>query len=123
MAKILVTEDDKYIVKWARQLLENNLYDVITACSGEEAITKAKEEKPDLILLDIMMPQPDGYEVLKRLKADEATNAIPVIMVSARVGNEDVTRCAGKDTAAGFITKPYTPESLLSMVEKVLKDA
>jgi CheY-like chemotaxis protein len=90
MAKILVIDDELYVVTSVQKLLEAHKYDTLVTCSGEEGILKAKKEKPDLILLDVLMPPPNGYEVLKRLKADKETGSIPVIMLTVKMGIEDV---------------------------------
>jgi len=117
--KILVVDDEPMNV----DLLEAHLsidYDVVTASSGEEAIEKVKAEKPDIILLDIMMPGMDGYEVSKRLKSDLGTQFIPIILVTALsdVGDRIKGSDAGSDD---FLTKPVNKEELLSRVKALLR--
>jgi len=94
-------------------------YEVITALDGEEALKKASETKPDLIVLDIMMPKMDGYETCKALKADEATKDIPVILLSAKGRNVDMQ--TGYDVGADeYITKPFSPRKLVDRINTML---
>ena len=117
--KILVVDDEPMNV----DLLEVHLsvdYDVVTASSGEEAIEKVKAEKPDLILLDIMMPGMDGYEVSKRLKSDPDTRFIPIILVTAL--SEVSDRIKGSDAGSDeFLTKPVNKGELMSRVKALLR--
>src|SRR6059036_177581 len=87
--RILVVDDEIYIVHILDFSLGMEGYDVITALDGEQAIEKARNEKPDLIVLDIMMPKLDGYETCKMLKNEDATREIPVILLSAKGRNVD----------------------------------
>jgi two-component system alkaline phosphatase synthesis response regulator PhoP len=121
MAKILVIDDELYVVTSLQKLLEAHKHNVLITCSGEEGILKARQEKPDLILLDILMPPPNGYEVLKRLKEDAETKSIPVVMLTVRRGIEDVVKSVGESFAADFISKPYTVETLLNTITQVLR--
>ncbi|RZN42460.1 MAG: response regulator [Methanosarcinales archaeon] len=118
-SKILAVDDEPMNV----ELLDAHLsldYDVISACSGEEALEVVKAEKPDLILLDIMMPGMDGYEVSKRLKSDPATRFIPIIMVTALSDVGD--RIKGSDSGSDeFLTKPVNKEELVSRVKSLLR--
>jgi CheY-like chemotaxis protein len=84
--KILIIDDEKGIIKVVTSRLIANGYEVISATDGVEGLEKAKKEKPDLVLLDIMMPVMSGYEVIEELKKDDATKSIPVIMVTAQEG-------------------------------------
>jgi len=116
--KILVVDDEPMNV----DLLEAHLcmdYDVVTASSGEEAIEKVKTRKPDLILLDIMMPGMDGYEVSKQLKSDPDTQFIPIILVTAL--SEVSDRIKGSDAGSDeFLTKPVNKDELMSRVKALL---
>jgi len=116
--KILVVDDEPMNV----DLLEAHLcmdYDIVTASSGEEAIEKVKSGKPDLILLDIMMPGMDGYEVSKRLKGDPDTYFIPIILVTAL--SEVSDRIKGSDAGSDeFLTKPVNKEELMSRAKALL---
>ena len=90
--KILLVDDEKHIVRLVQVNLERMGHTVITAYDGPEALEKVKTDKPDLIVLDVMMPQMDGFEVLKRLKSDPTTRDIPVIMLTAKAQDADVFR-------------------------------
>jgi DNA-binding response OmpR family regulator len=117
--KVLVVDDDRVI----QQLLEVNLelegFEVATASDGEQALKRVKEFKPDLVILDIMMPRLDGTEVARRLRDDKATAALPVIFLSAKAQDIDVRR--GYDLGvAAYLTKPFDPLELIDTVERVL---
>ncbi len=119
-ARILVVDDEADILK----LLEYNLrkagHTVFSAKDGPEAIDLAKTKKPDLIVLDIMLPNMDGTEVLKRLKESDATRRIPVIMLTAK--GEEVDRVVGFELGAeDYITKPFSPRELVLRIRAVLK--
>jgi CheY-like chemotaxis protein len=121
-AKILVVDDEPSIVKLVKTTLESRGYNVITAFDGKEAIIEAKLHKPDLILLDVMMPHMDGTEARKRLLADPATKDIPVIHLTA-VGDFDRQREALADGATDYIVKPFTPSNLANVVADTLDPA
>ncbi len=115
MKKILVVDDEEDILHFLELVLGEKGYEVITALSGQEALTRAHLEKPDLVLLDIMMPEMDGWEVLKLLHVDQATASIPVAMLSARTEARD--RVQGlQEGAIDYICKPF---SLLELVGKI----
>ena len=118
-AKILVVDDEPSIVKLVKTTLEGRGFDVITAYDGQEAIVEAKLHKPDLILLDVMMPHMDGNEARKRLLADPITKDIPVIHLTA-VGDFDKQREALTDGATDYIVKPFTPSDLANQVTDML---
>ena len=115
MTKILVVEDDQDI----RDLLVDSLsdlgYDVVEAADGGAGFQRALEETPDIILLDVMMPVMDGFEVLQKLKSDPATNSVPVIMVSARGQERDINN-ALEAGAWNYIVKPWDQEDMESKV-------
>lgn len=117
--KILVVDDEVYIVHILDFSLGMEGYEVITALDGEEALAKSLEHKPDLIVLDIMMPKMDGYEVCKRLKADAATSAIPVILLSAKGRNVD-QKMGFEAGAEDYITKPFSPRKLVERINALL---
>ena len=119
--KILVVEDEPNIIKLVTFILESNGYEVIPACIGSEGIEKAKAEKPDLIVLDVMMPEMDGFEVAKILNADPATKDIPILMLSSKAQFED--KMKGIDSGAtDYITKPFEKEELLQKVKECLEE-
>jgi two-component system alkaline phosphatase synthesis response regulator PhoP len=117
--KILVADDEPYILMALTDAVEMEGYDCVTAINGKEAVEKAREELPDLILLDIMMPYKDGYEVCEELKADDQTKDIPVIMLTAKSQQVDIER--GKEVGADdYITKPFRPSTLRKKFNEVL---
>ena len=117
--RILVVDDEIYIVHILDFSLGMEGYEVITALDGEQALEKLKTEKPDLIVLDIMMPKLDGYEVCKAIKSSPETRHIPVILLSAKGRNVD--QKLGFDVGADdYITKPFSPRKLVERINLLL---
>lgn len=117
--KILVCDDEPYILMALTDAVEMEGYDCVTAINGKEALQKAREEHPDLILLDIMMPFMDGYEVCRELRADASTRDIPVVMLTAKSQQVDIQK--GKDVGADdYITKPFRPSTLRKKFNEIL---
>jgi len=117
--KILVCDDEPYILMALTDAVEMEGYECVTAINGKEALEKARETLPDLIMLDIMMPYMDGFEVCRELKADAATRDIPIIMLTAKSQQVDIQR--GKDAGADdYITKPFRPSTLRKKFNEVL---
>jgi len=117
--KILVVDDEVYILHILDFSLGAEGFDVVTANNGETAIAKAKQERPNLIVLDIMMPVLDGYETLKRLKADPDTKEIPVILLTAK--GRDVDKRLGFEVGAtDYIVKPFSPSRLIERIEEII---
>ena len=117
--KILVVDDEIYIVHILDFSLGMEGYQVITALDGEQGLEKAHAERPDLIVLDIMMPKLDGYETCKALKADPATKGIPVILLSAKGRNMD-QKIGFEVGADDYITKPFSPRKLVERINAIL---
>ena len=118
MKKILVVDDEDDILHFLEMVLREKGYQVTTASGGHEALTRAQIDKPDLVLLDIMMPQMDGWEVLKLLRVDEETRRIPVAMLSARTEAKD--RVQGlQEGAIDYICKPFSLTELLGKIETI----
>ena len=116
--KILIVDDEEDILHFLELVLREKGYEVATAANGQDALTKAQIEKPDLVLLDIMMPQMDGWEVLKLLRVDDETANIPVAMLSARTEAKD--RVQGlQEGAIDYICKPFSLGELLAKVETI----
>jgi DNA-binding response OmpR family regulator len=116
--KILIVDDEDDILHFLELVLREKGYEVATASGGHEALTKAQLERPDLVLLDIMMPQMDGWEVLKLLRVDEGTSQIPVAMLSARTEAKD--RVQGlQEGAIDYICKPFSLQELLGKIETI----
>ncbi len=121
MAKILVIEDEPNILKLVSFILKSSHYSTLEANCGKDGIEKARKEKPDLIVLDVMMPNMDGFEVAKILTADKATKGIPILMLSSKAQFED--KMKGIDSGAtDYITKPFEKEELLEKVREFLKE-
>jgi diguanylate cyclase (GGDEF)-like protein len=117
---VLVVDDEEPIRKIVSFQLEKAGYEVTTCADGEEALSRASEREPDLILLDVMMPNMDGYEVCKRLKSSYQTSHVPIIMVTAK--SELENRLQGfEDGANDYITKPFAITELLVRVKNVLQ--
>jgi len=113
-------DDEDDILHFLELVLREKGYDVATASGGHEALTKAQLEQPNLILLDIMMPQMDGWEVLKLLRVDEETADIPVAMLSARTEAKD--RVQGlQEGAIDYICKPFSLQDLLVKIETIFE--
>ena len=117
----LVIDDDKLLLRLVELNLAKLGIKVMQADNGRDAIRLALEEKPDLILLDIMMPQMDGFEVIRQLKAIKETSSIPVVMLTAKSNPEDRERCQELG-AVGYITKPFRLEELRGLVQKILQE-
>jgi DNA-binding response OmpR family regulator len=116
---VLVADDDEDILQLVSFRLERAGYTVVTAADGPQALAAAREHRPDLAVLDVMMPGLNGYEVTRQLRADPATEAIPVILLTARVQEADVSRGfeAGADD---YLRKPFSPQELRSRVQAIL---
>jgi DNA-binding response OmpR family regulator len=118
---ILLIEDDPDIQKMVQLSLKyQGGHHVSVASGGKEGLAKALAEKPDLILLDVMMPEMDGYETCTRLKANPDTTGIPVVFLSARAQQSEIQK--GKDLGAiGYLVKPFDPMSLSGQLESLLR--
>ena len=117
--KILVVDDEPTIVRLMEFILARQGHEMLVAVNGEEALEKIRAHAPDLVLLDIMMPRIDGYEVARLVRADPATAALPIIMLSAKAQEEDIRKGVeiGVDE---YITKPFSPEHLVHVVADYL---
>jgi two-component system alkaline phosphatase synthesis response regulator PhoP len=116
--KILTCDDEKHIVRLIQVNLERQGYEVITAFNGLECLEKVKEDRPDLIVLDVMMPEMTGFEVLEKLKKDPETENIPVIMLTARAQDSDVLR-GWQSGVECYLTKPFNPMELIAFVKRI----
>ena len=118
-AVVLVADDDADILELVSFRLERAGYEVVSARDGEQALQRAVELQPDLAVLDVMMPKLNGYEVTQEIRRTEATRAMPVILLTARVQDADITR--GFDAGADdYIKKPFSPQELRARVQAVL---
>lgn len=118
--KILIIEDDDFFRGLIGKKLLFEEFDVYMASNGEEGISKLKEHKPDLVLLDMLLPSMDGFEVLTKIKEDSTTVAIPVIIASNLVEKEDVDRALKMGAVDYMIKSQYTPEMIIEKVKKVM---
>jgi len=116
---VLAADDDPDILELVAFRLERSGYTVIKAHDGEEALRLALEKKPDLAVLDVMMPKLDGFELTRRLRAEEATSRMPIILLTARAQDADVQQ--GFDAGADdYIRKPFSPQELRTRVQAIL---
>ncbi len=118
---ILCIEDETEMIDLIRIILGRKGFEVEGATGGEDGLKKIHERKPDLVLLDLMMPDIDGWEVYQQMKADETTRDIPVIIVTAKAQNIDKVLGLQIAKVDDYISKPFSPEDLLSSVERVLE--
>jgi DNA-binding response OmpR family regulator len=119
-AKILIVDDEPDLVETIRFALELEGYNVLVAVNGEEGLNTARQEKPDLILLDLMLPKLDGYKVCRLLKFDERYKSIPILMLTAKTQDKD--RMLGKETGANeYLTKPFDMDELMAKIKFYLK--
>ncbi len=120
MFRILVVDDDKKIVRLVQSYLEQSGYQVLTAYDGETALHTIRREKPDLVVLDLMLPDRDGWEITRIIRSDSSLAKLPIIMLTARV--EDVDRIVGLEMGADdYITKPFNPREVVARVRAVLR--
>ena len=117
--QILCIEDEPEMIDLIRLILERRGFNVQGAAGGMEGIKKIRELLPDLVLLDLMMPDMDGWEVYQQMKADEATRGIPVIVVTAKAQSIDKVLGLHIAKVDDYIAKPFSPQELLDSVEKV----
>ena len=116
---VLIADDDPDILSLVKLRLERSGYDVVLAGDGQQALETARERTPDLALLDVMMPKLDGYELTARLRQEDATRRLPVILLTARVQESDIARGieAGADD---YVKKPFSTHELRDRVQAVL---
>jgi len=117
--KILVVDDEADLVETVRFPLEMEGFNVLICYNGEDALNQARKERPDLILLDLMLPKLDGYKVCRLLKFDEKYKHIPILMLTAKTQEKD--KLLGKETGADeYITKPFDIDELMKKVKTYL---
>src|SRR2546427_734598 len=121
-AKILVADDDQSLVRTLTWILKENGYEVVTAPGGEGLLGKLEDERPNLLLLDIMMPKVDGLQLLARMKADDRFRDVPVLMISSMPPEEATVKSLGLG-AADFISKPFRVRELLARVKAHIRSA
>jgi phosphate regulon transcriptional regulator PhoB len=120
VARILVAEDERDVAELVRYTLAREGFEVVVAANGADALRHAKESRPDLVLLDLMLPQVNGWELCRRLKQDPATKALPVIMLTAR--SEEGDKILGFELGADdYVTKPFSTRELVARVRAVVR--
>jgi two-component system alkaline phosphatase synthesis response regulator PhoP len=118
--RVLVVDDDRQIVRLVQSYLQQSGFTVLTAYDGEEALHAIRREKPDLLVLDLMLPKRDGLEITRIVRSDEALAAIPILMLTARV--EDVDKLVGLELGADdYLTKPFNPQEVVARVKAILR--
>ncbi len=117
--KILVVDDDENVLSLERTILEQKGFDVTTAGGGEHALELLRQEPFDLVLLDVMMPGKDGFEVCRQIKQDARTRALPVVFLTAKGGGDALAE-GFESGAVMYINKPFTANKLLSIVNTML---
>ena len=117
---ILCIEDEAEMIELMRLVLEREGFEVTGAMGGEQGLKAMRQEKPDLILLDLMMPGIDGWEVYRQMRADKELTEIPVIIVTAKAQSIDKVLGLQVAKVADYITKPFGPKELIGSIERVL---
>ena len=118
--RILVVDDDKEVVRLMRAYLEDSGFEVMAAYDGESALHTIRREYPDLVLLDLMLPDRDGWDVTRTIRADKSLQNTPIIMLTARV--DDTDKIVGLEIGADdYVTKPFSPRELTARVKAVLR--
>ncbi len=121
-ARILIADDDAQIARLVRSYLEQAGYGVLTAADGDQALHIIRRDRPDLVVLDVMMPGHDGFELTRLLRADESLATIPILMLTARV--EDADKLSGLNNGADdYLTKPFNPLEVVARVRALLRRA
>ena len=119
MAKLLIADDSSTDMAFIQQALKGSNHDLIFARDGEEAEKKAHSEKPDLIILDVVMPKKNGFQVCRDLKKDPATQSIPIILTTSKSGDSD--KFWGKKQGADdYVTKPFEPVDIIKAIKRHL---
>ena len=117
--RVLIVDDEQDMVFGLQMMLEAGGFEVISAFDGQEALLKAREKNPDLIVLDLMLPKLDGYKVCRMLKFDEKYRKIPIIMLTART-SEDEEKMGFEVGANAYLTKPFEQDALLAKIKELL---
>ncbi len=121
MKKVLIIDDEKNILDSVAMYLDGHDFKVTTSMEGIEGIKMAKDEPPDVILLDLLLPDMDGYLVCRTLSENKVTQGIPIIVISAKSQEEDIEK-AKEYGASDYILKPFEPKKLIEMINKNIKE-
>ena len=117
--RILLVDDEPDLVQMISLRLKSVGYEVVTACDGQEALEQVKQTKPDLLILDLMLPKLDGYKVCRLLKFDERTKGLPILIFTARAQEQDI-KLASECGADAYLTKPFEAKVLLGKLQELL---
>lgn len=117
--RILLVDDEPDLVQMISLRLKSVGYEVVTACDGQEALEQVKQTKPDLLILDLMLPKLDGYKVCRLLKFDERTKELPILIFTARAQEQDI-KLASECGADAYLTKPFEAKVLLGKLQELL---
>lgn len=117
---VLVVDDQPHIVRLIQVNLEKEGFQVVTAGDGVEGLARFREVKPDLVILDVIMPRKDGFEVLREIKADEELAETPVVMLTVKTHNADIVEGL-KEGAEMYLPKPFHPKELVALVKRVME--
>lgn len=120
MAKVLIIEDDPLMSRMYQKIFTFEGYKVELAADGEEGLKKVKKDKPNLVLLDIMMPKLNGLQVLEKLKLDPDTKSIPIVMLTNLAGQQDAETAMSKGAVKYIIKSEYEPKQVANMVKEIL---
>ncbi len=118
--RILVADDDPIVLKFLEALLSDAGYEISTAGDGETALEKIREERPDLVILDLVMPYRDGFDICRTVRQSPSTRTLPIVVLSMKDKESDILRCfeAGADE---FVRKPFNALELLARIRKILE--
>lgn len=120
MPKILIVEDDKFLRELIVRKLEKEGFEIVEAVDGENGVQKIKQERPDLVLLDLILPGIDGFEVLKKIKEDPKTSSIPIVILSNLGQREDVERGMKMGAVDYLVKAHFTPNEIIDIVKRSL---
>jgi len=120
MKKVLVVDDQPQIVRLIQLHLEREGFQVLTGADGQEALDRVRGERPDLVILDVIMPRKDGFEVLRTIKADPELQQTPVIMLTVKTQSADIVEGL-REGAELYLPKPFHPRELVALVKRVLE--
>lgn len=123
MTKIMLVDDDPDTIISSKMMLQSEGYEVVEIRNGNDCLDNILKEKPDLVLLDVMMPGMDGWEVCKQIKGDKETSPIPVVMFTVCTSGYDKKKSFDYSKADAQIDKPFTKQELLDAIERVLKSS
>lgn len=120
MRKLLIVDDEEGVRSLVRMTLESDNYEILEAKRADEALRMVREHLPDLVLLDVMLPDYSGVEVCRALKADPRTSSVPIVMLTAKAQSTDLEEAEDAE-ADGYFTKPFSPVALLRRVDKIFR--